>query len=66
MGTSYFFKNNTRKSIVKTELYDITKNLLIVINQYGWNISDEIDIIDDLTNIQEFVNQGYTIDYIFW
>lgn len=66
MGTSYFFKNITRQSIIRTDLYDITKNILLAINHYGWSISDEINIIDDSVNIQELVNQGYTVEYIFW
>ena len=68
MGTSYFFKNNTRKDIVRTDLYDITKNILLAINQYGWNIYDEIDIIDEYEeDIQSLVEkEGYTIDYTFW
>ena len=68
MGTSYFFKNNTRKEIVRTDLYDITKNILLAINQYGWNIYDEIDIIDEYEeDIQSLVEkEGYTIDYTFW
>lgn len=67
MGTSYFFKNNTRKEIVRTNLYDITKNLLVVINDYSWSMSDEIDIIDEFEeDIDALVMEGYTIDYVFW
>jgi len=67
MGISYFFKNNTRREIVRTHLNDITKNILIAINDYSWNISDEIDIVNDFDeNIEQYVEQGFTIDYAFW
>ena len=67
MGTTYFFKNNTRREIIQTYLYDITKNLLEAINTYRWDLSDEIDIIDQFTDIQSLVeDEGYTIDYKCW
>lgn len=67
MGTSYFFKNNNAKMIIQTDLFDITKNLLVAIHNYGWNMYDEIDIIDDSVNIQDLVEkEGFIIDYKFW
>ena len=53
--------------IIQTDLFDITKNLLVAIHNYGWNMYDEIDIIDDSVNIQDLVEkEGFIIDYKFW
>jgi hypothetical protein len=47
MSKKYYYINRTRKKIVETTPYDITRKLYKLIKEKEWSTFDEIDLLCD-------------------
>lgn len=47
MSKKYYYINRTRKKIVETTPYDITRKLYKLIKEKEWSTFDEIDLLSD-------------------
>lgn len=54
------FINHTKRHVVRAELYDIGRQLAMLIRTTGWALSHDIDIED--IDVKSKVYQNYTFD----
>lgn len=64
MPKTYYFVNRTRKQIITTTPYNITRSLYTNIKNREWSTFDEIDLLtNDDIDVKELIQDfWYTLD----